>query len=97
MARRPYLDRDAVSRARGAVRRWYKSVTSDEVTGMLARLPDRQREIVGARVPWAWEKPHLSVFAQSWGVSTERARQLENRALAWLIQQPDVARHAPGA
>ncbi len=53
----------------------------------LEKLDDRSREIVRARWLGSSEKPALKVLAERFGISVERVRQIEAKALGRLRQE----------
>lgn len=61
------------------------SIAGAELRSLLGRLSDREREILQARFGLAGKrKEHLAEIGERLGLSTERVRQLEERALAKL-------------
>jgi RNA polymerase sigma-32 factor len=61
----------------------HESVRSEQLTHALARLDARARDIIQRR--WLDEdKPTLHELAREYGVSAERIRQIEQKALAQM-------------
>jgi RNA polymerase sigma factor (sigma-70 family) len=60
------------------------AVAGEQLRALLARLTDREREIVHARFGFGGEAEKLSEVGQRLGLSGERVRQIEERALAKL-------------
>ncbi len=61
------------------------SVAGEQIRGLLGRLSDRERTIVDARFGFGDRPPQrLDEIGEQLGVSAERVRQLEERALAKL-------------
>ncbi len=61
------------------------SITGTQVRGLLGRLTEREREIVDARFGFGEKEPQRLVeIGERLGVSAERVRQIEERALAKL-------------
>jgi RNA polymerase sigma factor (sigma-70 family) len=60
------------------------SVAGEQLRALLARLTEREREIVRARFGFDGEPERLIDIGQRLGLSAERVRQVEERALAKL-------------
>jgi len=60
------------------------SVAGEQLRALLSRLTEREREIVRARFGFDGEPERLVDIAERLGISAERVRQLEERALAKL-------------
>jgi RNA polymerase sigma factor (sigma-70 family) len=60
------------------------AVAGEQLRALLARLSDREREVVNARFGFARESERLVDIGERLGVSAERVRQIEERALAKL-------------
>lgn len=67
------------------------SIAAREILELLTELPDRERMIVQARHGLDGEEQTLRQIARRLGVSAERVRQLEQRALATLATAAGVA------
>jgi RNA polymerase sigma factor (sigma-70 family) len=64
------------------------AVAGEQLRALLSRLTDRERDVVRARFGFEGEPERLGEIGERLGVSAERVRQIEERALAKL-------RHAP--
>jgi RNA polymerase primary sigma factor len=79
------------------------AVDSEELLGLLSGLSDRERAILRARYGLEGEEQSLRQIAAGLGVSAERVRQLEQRALGKLAAaagvdtDPDCEAGTPGA
>lgn len=60
------------------------SVAGQQLYALLSRLTDRERDVVRARFGFDGEAERLADIAQRLGLSAERVRQIEERALAKL-------------
>jgi RNA polymerase sigma factor (sigma-70 family) len=60
------------------------AVAGEQLRALLSRLTDREREVVGARFGFDTPAEKLSQVGERLGVSAERVRQIEERALAKL-------------
>ncbi len=60
------------------------AVAGEQLRALLSRLTDREREIVRARFGFDGEAAKLAQIGERLGVSAERVRQIEERALAKL-------------
>jgi RNA polymerase sigma factor (sigma-70 family) len=60
------------------------AVAGQQLRGLLSRLTDREREVVGARFGFDAPAEKLSEVGERLGLSAERVRQIEERALAKL-------------
>jgi RNA polymerase sigma factor (sigma-70 family) len=61
-----------------------ETVAGEQLRALLSRLTDREREVVRARFGFDGEPERLVAIGERLGVSAERARQIEERALAKL-------------
>jgi RNA polymerase sigma factor (sigma-70 family) len=68
-------------RAEAEYERVLTSIAAQELPSLLAALPDRERMIVRARYGLDGREENLREIAERLGVSAERVRQLEQRAL----------------
>ena len=59
-------------------------IAGEQVRALLGRLTERERDIVDARFGFDGPPEKLSEIGERLGVSAERVRQLEERALAKL-------------
>jgi RNA polymerase sigma factor (sigma-70 family) len=62
------------------------TIAGEQLHALLARLTDREREVVRARFGFDTEPERLVDIGERLGVSAERVRQIEERALAKLRQ-----------
>ena len=62
------------------------SVAGEQLRALLSRLTDRERDVVRARFGFDAEPEKLVEIGERLGVSAERVRQIEDRALAKLRQ-----------
>lgn len=60
------------------------AVAGEQLRALLSRLTDREREVVGARFGFDAPAEKLSEVGERLGLSAERVRQIEERALAKL-------------
>ena len=58
------------------------TVAGEQLLGLLSRLTDREREVISARFGFDRPAEKLSEIGERLGVSSERVRQVEERALA---------------
>jgi len=63
-----------------------ESVAGAQLRALLARLTDRERHVVRARFGFGGAPQRLAEIGEQLGVSAERVRQIEERALAKLRQ-----------
>jgi RNA polymerase sigma factor (sigma-70 family) len=63
-----------------------ESVAGEQLHALLSRLTDREREVVRARFGFDGEPERLVEIGERLGISAERVRQIEERALAKLRQ-----------
>ncbi len=63
-----------------------EAVAGEQLQALLSRLTDREREVVRARFGFDGEAEKLVEIGERLGVSAERVRQIEARALAKLRQ-----------
>lgn len=63
-----------------------ESVAGEQLRALLSRLTDREREVVRARFGFDGEPERLVDIGERLGISAERVRQIEERALAKLRQ-----------
>ncbi|MBV8479443.1 MAG: RNA polymerase sigma factor RpoD/SigA [Actinobacteria bacterium] len=63
-----------------------ESVAGEQLHALLSRLTDREREVVRARFGFDGEPERLVDIGERLGISAERVRQIEERALAKLRQ-----------
>jgi RNA polymerase primary sigma factor len=64
-----------------------EAVASEQLRALLSRLTEREREIIDARFGFGRERERLAEIGERLGVSAERVRQVEARALAKLRQR----------
>jgi RNA polymerase sigma factor (sigma-70 family) len=62
------------------------SVAGEQLRALLSRLTDRERDVVRARFGFDGEPERLVDIGKRLGISAERVRQIEERALAKLRQ-----------
>jgi RNA polymerase sigma factor (sigma-70 family) len=60
------------------------AVAGEQLRGLLSRLTDRERDVVNARFGFDGPAERLADVGERLGVSAERVRQIEERALAKL-------------
>ena len=60
------------------------AVAGEQLRALLSRLTEREREVVGARFGFDVPAEKLSEVGERLGISAERVRQIEERALAKL-------------
>jgi len=60
------------------------AVAGEQLRALLSRLTDRERDVVGARFGFDAPAEKLSEVGERLGISAERVRQIEERALAKL-------------
>jgi RNA polymerase sigma factor (sigma-70 family) len=60
------------------------TIAGEQLRGLLSRLTDREREVVNARFGFDAPAEKLAEVGERLGVSAERVRQIEERALAKL-------------
>jgi RNA polymerase primary sigma factor len=65
-----------------------ETVAGEQLRAVLSRLTDRERDVVRARFGFDTEPQRLIDIGEQLGVSAERVRQIEERALAKLRQPP---------
>jgi RNA polymerase sigma factor (sigma-70 family) len=63
-----------------------ESVAGEQLRALLSRLTDRERDVVRARFGFDGEPERLVDIGERLGISAERVRQIEERALAKLRQ-----------
>ena len=63
-----------------------ESVAGEQLRSLLARLTEREREVVRARFGFDGDPQRLVEVGERLGISAERVRQIEERALAKLRQ-----------
>ena len=69
----------------------HEAITSQTLLEAIANLPEPERNVIEMRFGAGDEEPQtLSQAGKRLGVSTERARQIEERALRRLIQRPEL-------
>jgi len=73
------------------------AIESDEVVSLLSGLSDRERAVLSARYGLEGAERTLREIAAGLGVSAERVRQIERRALGKLAAGGVAAPAAPGA
>ncbi|MDP8970124.1 MAG: sigma-70 family RNA polymerase sigma factor [Actinomycetota bacterium] len=76
--------------AEGAYERALDAIEAEELVSLLSGLSDREREILRARYGLDGEEQSLRQIADRAGVSAERVRQLEQRALGKLAAAAGV-------
>ena len=72
------------------------SIVADQLRDLLSGLSDREREVLQARYGLDSPEESLRQIARRLGVSAERVRQIENRALGKLRSAAAVSHHTPG-
>jgi RNA polymerase primary sigma factor len=66
-------------------------LSSETLLDAIARLPEQERDVIEMRFGAGDQEPQtLSQAGRKLGVSTERARQIEERALRRLSQRPEL-------
>ncbi|MDP9376473.1 MAG: sigma-70 family RNA polymerase sigma factor [Actinomycetota bacterium] len=69
----------------------HEAITSQTLLEAIAELPEPERNVIEMRFGAGDEEPQtLSQAGKRLGVSTERARQIEERALRRLSQRPEL-------
>ena len=69
----------------------HEAITSQTLLEAIANLPEPERNVIEMRFGAGDEEPQtLAQAGKRLGVSTERARQLEERALRRLSGRPDI-------
>ena len=69
----------------------HEQLSSETLLDAIARLPDQERDVIEMRFGAGDQEPQtLSQAGRKLGVSTERARQIEERALRRLSQRPEL-------
>jgi RNA polymerase primary sigma factor len=69
----------------------YEQISSETLLDAIAGLPEQERNVIEMRFGAGDQEPQtLSQAGRKLGVSTERARQIEERALKRLSQRTDV-------
>src|SRR5918997_1772363 len=69
----------------------HEAITSQTLLSAIAELPEAERSVIEMRFGAGDEEPQtLSQAGKRLGVSTERARQIEERALRRLSQLPEL-------
>ncbi|MGZ6671250.1 MAG: sigma-70 family RNA polymerase sigma factor [Solirubrobacteraceae bacterium] len=79
--------------AEGEYERVLNAIEQRELVALLAGLSDREREILSARYGLDGEEQPLRQIAARIGVSAERVRQLEQRALGKLAAAASTSAH----
>ncbi len=68
------------------------TLRSETLRAAIAELPERERTVIELRFGTADEEPHsLSQAGRRLGLTSERARQLEEQALSRLARRPELA------
>ncbi len=68
------------------------TLRSETLRAAIAELPERERTVIELRFGTAEEEPHsLSQAGRRLGLTSERARQLEEQALSRLARRPELA------
>ena len=83
--------------AEGEYERVVNAIHVQELHALLAELSDRKRMIVRARYGLDGEEQSLRQLADRLGVSAERVRQIEQRALGKLAAAGNLDDPKPGA
>ena len=74
-----------------APRKVHEQLSSETLLDAIAGLPDEERDVIEMRFGAGDQEPQtLSQAGRKLGVSTERARQIEERALRRLSQRPEL-------
>ncbi len=69
-----------------------ETLRSETLKAAIAELPERERTVIELRFGTADEEPHsLSQAGRRLGLTSERARQLEEQALSRLARRPELA------
>jgi len=69
----------------------HEQMSSETLLSAIAELPEQERNVIEMRFGAGDQEPQtLSQAGKKLGVSTERARQIEERALRRLSQRPDL-------
>jgi len=69
----------------------HEQLSSETLLSAIAELPEQERNVIEMRFGAGDQEPQtLSQAGKKLGVSTERARQIEERALRRLSQRPDL-------
>jgi RNA polymerase primary sigma factor len=69
-----------------------ETLRSETLRAAIAELPERERTVIELRFGTADEEPHsLSQAGRKLGLTSERARQLEEQALSRLAGRPELA------
>ncbi len=69
----------------------HEQIASETLLGAIAELPEQERNVIEMRFGAGDQEPQtLSQAGRKLGVSTERARQIEERALRRLSQRPEL-------
>jgi RNA polymerase primary sigma factor len=69
----------------------YEAISSETLLEAIANLPEQERNVIEMRFGAGDQEPKtLSQAGRQLGVSTERARQIEERALRRLSQRPEL-------
>ena len=69
----------------------HEALKSETLLNAIAELPDAERDVIEMRFGAGDREPQtLSQAGRKLGVSTERARQIEERALKRLSQRPEL-------
>jgi len=69
----------------------HEQLSSETLLGAIANLPEQERDVIEMRFGAGDQEPQtLSQAGRKLGVSTERARQIEERALRRLSQRPEL-------
>jgi RNA polymerase primary sigma factor len=69
----------------------YEQISSETLLDAIAGLPEQERDVIEMRFGAGDQEPQtLSQAGRRLGVSTERARQIEERALRRLSQRPEL-------
>jgi RNA polymerase primary sigma factor len=69
----------------------YEQISSETLLDAIAGLPEQERNVIEMRFGAGDQEPQtLSQAGRRLGVSTERARQIEERALRRLSQRPEL-------
>jgi RNA polymerase primary sigma factor len=69
----------------------HEQLSSETLLDAIAGLPDQERDVIEMRFGAGDQEPQtLSQAGRKLGVSTERARQIEERALRRLSQRPEL-------
>jgi RNA polymerase primary sigma factor len=75
----------------------YEALKSETLLNAIAELPDAERDVIEMRFGAGDREPKtLSQAGRELGVSTERARQIEEKALKRLSQRPEIVAFREG-